>query len=350
MKPLFLSILLICSDLLCAQQFNSRPLPVPDIPGYKTLKCDLHMHTVFSDGYVWPTVRVEEAYREGLDVIAITDHIEYRPFRKDVVSDHNRSFEIAKKDADRAGIILLKGSEITRSMPPGHLNALFLKDSEALDKEDVYLALQEAKNQGAYIFWNHPGWKVQAPDGIKWYDMHTELFNKGLIHGIEVVNYNEFYPEALLWCKDKKLTPMANSDMHGTLDAFLEQNEVNNRPITLVFAEDKTEKGIRDALLSGRTIAWFDKNLYGDEKLLQLLCAASLELSPPHFSDENNQFIRLKNHSAFHFYFMENGEKLHLYPMSSMILRVSKNDKSKKIELLNVLSASGKVSLDLLIE
>ncbi len=48
-------------------------LPVPDIPGYKTLKCDFHLHTVFSDGDVWPTVRVTEAFRDGLDAIAITE-------------------------------------------------------------------------------------------------------------------------------------------------------------------------------------------------------------------------------------------------------------------------------------
>ena len=30
----------------------------PTPPGYQTLACDLHMHTVFSDGLVWPTVRV----------------------------------------------------------------------------------------------------------------------------------------------------------------------------------------------------------------------------------------------------------------------------------------------------
>ena len=48
---------------------------IPDVPGYVTLKCDFHIHTVFSDGYVWPTVRADEAWREGLDAIAITDHI-----------------------------------------------------------------------------------------------------------------------------------------------------------------------------------------------------------------------------------------------------------------------------------
>ncbi len=44
---------------------------IPDVLGYKTLKCDLHTHTVFSDGLVWPTVRVDEAWREGLDAISM---------------------------------------------------------------------------------------------------------------------------------------------------------------------------------------------------------------------------------------------------------------------------------------
>ena len=54
------------------------PVNIPDIPGYVTLKCDFHIHTVFSDGLVWPTVRTEEAWRQGLDAIAITDHNEIR--------------------------------------------------------------------------------------------------------------------------------------------------------------------------------------------------------------------------------------------------------------------------------
>jgi len=71
-------------------------IAIPDLNGYVTLKCDFHAHTVFSDGLVWPTVRIDEAYREGLDAIAITDHIEYRPYKEDVVASHNRSYEIAK--------------------------------------------------------------------------------------------------------------------------------------------------------------------------------------------------------------------------------------------------------------
>ena len=95
-----------------------REIAIPDILGYQTLKCDFHMHTVFSDGDVWPTVRVQEAWQDGLDVIAITDHIEYLPHSQDIDADHNRAYEIAKPLANQIGVLLIRGTEITRSMPP----------------------------------------------------------------------------------------------------------------------------------------------------------------------------------------------------------------------------------------
>jgi hypothetical protein len=39
-------------------------IQIPNVDGFQTLKCDLHMHTVFSDGQVWPGVRVQEAWQE----------------------------------------------------------------------------------------------------------------------------------------------------------------------------------------------------------------------------------------------------------------------------------------------
>ena len=66
-------------------------LQFPDLPGHVTLKCDFHMHSVFSDGSVWPTIRVEESWRDGLDAIALTDHVEYQPHRTDVNTNYGRS-------------------------------------------------------------------------------------------------------------------------------------------------------------------------------------------------------------------------------------------------------------------
>ena len=71
------------------QLFYRNEIVIPGFDGYMTLKCDFHIHTCFSDGTVWPNVRVDEAWQEGLDAIAMTDHLEYRPFKDIVKADHN---------------------------------------------------------------------------------------------------------------------------------------------------------------------------------------------------------------------------------------------------------------------
>ncbi len=250
---------------------------IPDIPGYQTLKCDFHMHTVFSDGTVWPTVRVEEAWREGLDVISITEHIEYRPHSKDVIADHNRSFEIAKPLADKLNILLVRGAEITRSMPPGHLNTLFIKNANLLDREDVFDALKEAREQGGFIFWNHPGWKAQQPDNTLWWEEHTRLLNSDLLHGIEVYNYNEYYPEAIDWANEKKLTMLCNSDVHPPISMEYDTKN-SHRPMTLVFARQRTESAVKEALFNRRTAVYFNNTLMGEAAKLEPLFFACLDI------------------------------------------------------------------------
>src|SRR3546814_3969517 len=69
---------------------NKRTLiDIPDVNGYKVIKCDFHMHTVLSDGHVWPNVRVQEAWKEGVDAIALTEHMEYQPHQEDVSQDRS---------------------------------------------------------------------------------------------------------------------------------------------------------------------------------------------------------------------------------------------------------------------
>ncbi len=204
MNRLLAGILFIAFFTTQIQAQHRKEIQIPDIPGYITLKCDFHIHTIFSDGDVWPTVRVSEAWKQGLDAIAITDHIEYRPHSQDLKSDHNRSYEIAKPMADQNGIILIRGTEITRKMPPGHLNAIFITNANLIERDDWFEACREAKDQGAFIFWNHPGWKVQQPEKTLWWSQHTKLLEAGLLEGIEAFNDHDFYPEALKWAQEKK--------------------------------------------------------------------------------------------------------------------------------------------------
>ena len=80
-KSSIIGVLILCFAFWGKAQVRNE-IHVPDPEGYRTLKCDFHIHTVFSDGLVWPTVRVDEAYREGLDAIALTEHLEYLPIAR----------------------------------------------------------------------------------------------------------------------------------------------------------------------------------------------------------------------------------------------------------------------------
>lgn len=278
-KSLFFVVIFLLNILNAQPQFRNK-INMPDILGFKTLKCDFHSHTIFSDGDVWPTYRVEEAWRDGLDVIAITDHLEYQPHKEYVPSNFNAAYDIAKNFADELGITLIKGAEITRKMPPGHLNAVFIKDGNALIKEDWKAVVEEVKKQSGLIFWNHPSWIAQQPDGIaKWYPEHDWLLQTGILFGLEVYNANVYSKETHQWCIDKNLAPLGNSDVHQPLNFEWAAEKVSHRPVTLVFANDTKEESIKDALINRRTVVWYDNQLIGNEIFLKAIFDSSISIN-----------------------------------------------------------------------
>lgn len=62
---------------------------------------DLHTHSALSDGTDSPTRLVEEAARAGLTTIALTDH------------DTTHGWDEAQATADRLGIVLVRGAELS---------------------------------------------------------------------------------------------------------------------------------------------------------------------------------------------------------------------------------------------
>ncbi len=206
---------------------------------------------------------------KGLDAIAITDHIEYTPHEHDIPVAHNRSYEIAEPLARSLNITLIRGSEITRKMPPGHINAIFITDAEKLDTLNWRDAIETAHKQGAFIFWNHPGWRGQQKDGIaRWYDEHSEIVEKGWLQGIEVVNESEYYPEAQRWCQEKKLTMLSNSDIHDPIHFGYDISHGEMRPITLVFARENSQSAIKEALFDRRTAVLSKNMIAGEQQFL----------------------------------------------------------------------------------
>ena len=308
MKLFTLIFLTLLSSLTYAQSTHShqmgRVIKFPDIPGYKTLKCDLHIHTVFSDGSVWPDIRVQEALMDGLDAISLTEHLEYQPHKQDLPHpDRNRSYEIAIEEAKDHDLIIIKGSEITRRMPPGHSNAIFISDPNKLLVNDSVSVFHEAKKQDAFVFWNHPNWTAQRKDGIATITpMHKMLIKENLLHGIEVVNDQTFSDEALQIALDNDLTIMGTSDIHGLIDWDFVGGKAGHRPLTLVFAKEKTESSIKDALMNRRTVALHQNLLIGRDEFLIPLIKSSLEIKSAAYGARSDVLsVVIQNHSNVEF-------------------------------------------------
>ena len=273
-----------------------RTITIPNVGEFRVLKGDFHIHTLFSDGRVWPTERVIEADANGLDAIAITDHIEYRPNLggsgrasirlRDENDNHNLSHDLAQTEADKRGLLLVRGTEITKShMPPGHFNALFIKDANKIAAlaDDYRKMFKETVAQGGFLLWNHPGWQSPKSGGLEpgapitFTPTHEEILKNGWMHGIEAFNNKEFYPIVANWCAQKNLAILADSDIHATeLETYGPRNP--RRPITLVLAREKTLESLREAFFAKRTIGWAADMIFGQEKWLRPLFEACIEI------------------------------------------------------------------------
>jgi hypothetical protein len=249
------------------QKIDARKkIRIPDIMGYKALKCDFHIHTTFSDGFVIPRERVEEAWREGLDAIALTDHV---PTSKE--KDNNENFKLGKRHADRLGILLIKGVEYSMEPPVGHLNFLFIDDANKYDEPSLTSeqAITLAADDGAFIVINHS-------EGLS--DFQRKLVEQNKIHAMEVINDRLMYPSAIDFCNQYNMTKIGNTDIHRPIhDRYDVEN--GHRNLNLVFAKERSEESIKEALFAGRTISYTGDYLIGNKEYLHALLKASLVVS-----------------------------------------------------------------------
>lgn len=305
------------------QPYSGEYVYIPDVEGYKTLKCDFHTHTIFSDGDVKPENRVWEGAVRGLDVIAITDHIEYRP-NKFITADHNESYKRAKTVERSSNLVVISGAEITRSKPLGHINALFLKDANALDVEDPLVAIDNALEQGAFIMWNHPGW---PNDTSTIYKVHKDLIKQKKIHGVELVNGFEYYPKAFNYCKEYNLTYMGNTDIHGVYKQTY-RTDKQYGPMTIIFARERSHEGVKEALFAGRSVVKFGDILIGSEKNLITLIKACLVYEVKKMSGDQ-ALVKVVNKSTLNFGILLDNKSGTILGNATVEFKIRLNDKVK---------------------
>lgn len=299
--------------------------------GRLILSADLHTHSVFSDGHVWPTIRVEEAHRDGINLLAVTEHLEGQPRKADIPHpDRNRSFEVATealKEQGFQGLEVINGAEVTRSMPPGHVNAVFLKDANALLTADAEQAIRRANEQGAFVFWNHPNWIPQAPDAVaRITDLHIRWIEAGLLHGIEVANgtLDGHSEHALKIALDHGLTVLGTSDIHGLVDWTHKAGHGGHRPMTLVLAKDGSPEEMKKALFAGATVAWSYDDLLGREDNVKALFEACLSLQPTSFVPRSTVLnVGVRNDCPINFTLRNTSEAT--FQNYSDVIRVERN-------------------------
>jgi len=340
---------------------DSRPIAdFPDVDGLKVLSVDLHTHSVFSDGHVWPGIRAEEAARDEIDGVAITEHLEWQPHIADIPHpDRNRAFEEAKRYAKNLDVLVIAGVEITRLGDPGHINAVFIKDANALVQasgisgyipdhlfatqaeaqavakaqsaafaaahkvtagegerwapfesretymtlvnfgvaveRDASVVLNAAADQGAFTFWNHPSF---AKSNAKPSKFHSAAIKAGVLHGVEIANGDNYYPNAHRLALKHNLALIGTSDVHQLIAWDYDREKDQHRPVTLVLAPERNSQAIKNALFNKRTLVWWNNTLIGRKAELQPLLEASITLARVEPSFEGRSSVFLQNHTS----------------------------------------------------
>lgn len=328
---------------------------LPQVRGFNIYKADLHNHTIFSDGSTTPEFRVQEAWHDGLDVIAVTEHVEYRPYEGKMVnfltgyvpkgtkvqnnsvinkaandagilSDLNYPVKLYQNAAKAYGITVIPGVEITRAPETiGHYNALFTKDNNTIYAADPLQSIRNAKAQGAIIMQNHPGWRRTSLDML---EFEEKVYGEKLISGIEIMNGGEFYPRAITRAQKNKFFMSANTDIHGSTSEDYIIGGNGPRNMTFIFAQENTLEALREALESRRTLAYSHGTLAGEEGLLVDLFKASVATKVIQTAANGSKTVQLTNNSSIKYTLrFGNANPVILKPFTSIRATTGKDGK-----------------------
>lgn len=331
-----------------------REIIVPQVRGLNVYKADLHLHTIFSDAHVTPEYRVQEAWLDGLDVIAITEHTEYRDYEQKMIdflsgylpegtkavntnlldkgpekggiqADLNLPIRLAEKTAERYGIVVVSGMEISRTPETiGHYNALFTKDNNTIYHPDCYESFRRAKAQGALIVHNHPGWRRPS---MEIGPFEQKAYDEGLIDGIETFNSADLYPQAIDRAKKYGFFMVGATDAHISVARdYLMRTPIRN--MTLIFAKDKSQESLRQALLDGNAIAYGWGTLSGEEALLKDLFKASVQTRVERTDAKGTRTVAITNMTSIGYTLRIEGDNPFLLdPFTTATVQVAAGEK-----------------------
>jgi predicted metal-dependent phosphoesterase TrpH len=247
-----ISLLLLLAGLALGTFSDRAPQnPVVYLGGYRVLAADFHIHSFpLSWASLGPFDTVEQARREGLDVIAMTPH--------------NLLWvgQLGRKYAQWTGApLVISGEEIVS--PQYHLLAIGIQRTVSW-REPVASAIDAIHAQGGVAIAAHPiraFWPAYDAAAVRKLDGTEVLHPLAYQNGPGYAELQEFYARA-------NVTAIGDSDFHG-----LEHIGICR---TLVFVREATEAGVLEAIRARRTVVVDrDGYAYGDPQLIPLVRASS---------------------------------------------------------------------------
>ena len=343
----------------CNEAYNRRAeIVLPVVNGFNCYKADFHIHTCYSDGRITPAGRVHEAWSDGLDIIAITDHYEgYRnvknffkvtagfnadgkPTKYSSAFDSNsmkmdfnaiHDEAVAQRDKSGYNLLIIKGCEMARNAKThGHFNCLFLKDLNTLYNKDLAKAFDNVHAQGGLVVHNHPAYVRGTTDKS---DFHEQVYSTGRIDGVEVANGYSFYPPIVRRCIEEKLFMLGCTDEHGETARKYGMVGVH-RTMTFVLAKELTEKAVKDAIMKRRTIAYSAGSLIGEQKLLTDYLNAAVECRITKVDEKaGKRTFQLTNTTSITYRLRKGKLVYELEPFRSLLITLGKDKESGKYQL-----------------
>ena len=128
-------------------------------------------------------------------------------------------------------------------------------------------------------------------------EFHEQVYSAGKIDGVEVTNGYSFYPPIVRRALENKLFMVASSDAHEPISANNIPEDMF-RTMTLIFAKENSEKAIKEALKSRRTLGYSGGNLVGEEQLLKDFFNASVKVSLVSEDAKGGRTYALTNNSS----------------------------------------------------
>lgn len=211
--------------------------------------CDLHTHSIYSDGTCSPAEIIDEAIKIGLSAVALTDHNTVDGLQDFIAAARGKKIEIvpgAEFSVDYEGTELhLLGLFIK----PEHFNAVSeLMLSVNKSKEESNLALIQSLSLAGYPL-DYEAIKGKTPNGkVNRSQIADAMLEKGYVSSKDEAFATILSPEAGHYKEPKRLTALEMIDYIKSIGAvpvlahpFLKPEEID---IVMKFLQTAKDRGL----------------------------------------------------------------------------------------------------------